>query len=321
MRIDDSINVDKDVILFKDHFSLHTAWQDMSPVIIPSGFTKSFLDGHFSEKDMLEKIVQSYQKVAAENEYIIVEGTGHVGVGSIINLSNAAVAAKIGVDVVLVASGGLGSAHDELALNFSLCQQQGVRVRGVILNRVLEDKRKMILDYFPKSLEKWGIPLIGCIPYNEFLSQPTMQDFANLFNAQLFSGESHLLRHFSNMRLVADSGVMYSTMNLANELIITPASREEIIFLNVEKHRALAESQQDFCGGMILTGMTPPTQAIIETIQTQNIPALYTPMCSFDAMKMITSFTSKIRKEDSLKIEKAINLVERYIDFDVLCKF
>lgn len=322
VKIDEGANVDKDVILFKNHFSLATPWQDMSPVIIPGGFTRNFLDGKFSEQEMLDRIDASFQKISDKNDYVIVEGTGHVGVGTIINLSNAKVAARLGLDIVLIASGGLGSAHDELALNINLCQQQGVRVRGVILNRVLEDKRAMILDYFPKSLKKWGIPLIGCIPFNDFLSQPTIQDFANLFNAQLFSGECHPYRHFSHMRLVADSVVTYASMNTINELIITPASREEIVRLNVEKHRVMTETkQQDFCGGIILTGTTPPSQSLIEKVKAHDIPALYAPMCSFDAMKMITSFTSKIRTEDSLKIEKAISIVENHIDFDRLCDF
>lgn len=320
VKINDLINVDKDVLLFKNHFLMNAPWEEMSPVMIPSGFTRDFLLGKFSENALLEKIENSFKSISSCNSCMIVEGTGHVGVGSIVNLSNAKVAAKLGVDVVLVASGGLGSAHDELALNIMYCQQKGVRVRGVILNRVLADKREMILEFFPKSLEKWKIPLIGCIPYNDFLSQPTMLDFATLFNTQLFSGEDHRYRHFSSLKLVADSGDMYDTMSKPNELIITPASREEIILLNVKKHQEQAESQQDFCGGIILTGITPPSQLIVEKIREQNIPALYTPICSFDAMKMITSFTTKIRTEDNLKIEKAISLVEHHVDFDYLLK-
>lgn len=320
VKIDEDTNVDKDVILFKKHFSMTTSWRDMSPVIIPGGFTRNFLDGKFSEQAMLQSIDTAFQKIASDNDYTIVEGTGHTGVGTIINISNANVAARLGLDIVLIASGGLGSAHDELALNINLCQQQGVRVRGVILNRVLDDKREMILDYFPKSLKKWGIPLIGCIPYNEFLSQPTTQDFSNLFNAPLFSGECHRYRHFSHMRLVADAVVTYAAMNTINELIITPASREKIIMENVEKHRKHLDMHgKDFLGGMILTGTTAPSQAIIEEIRAYEIPALYAPLCSFDAMKMITSFTSKIRTEDQLKVEEAISVVEKHVDFDRLC--
>lgn len=42
---------------------------------------------------------------------------GHVGVGSVVGLSNARVARELGLEIVLVANGGLGSTFDELELN------------------------------------------------------------------------------------------------------------------------------------------------------------------------------------------------------------
>src|SRR5262249_33022420 len=149
-----------------------------------------------------QSIAQAFHKVKAGNSYTIVEGTGHIGVGSLVNMNNAKIAALLGLDMVIIASGGLGSAHDELALNIEMCQHYGVKVRGIILNRVLEDKRDMILEYFPKSLRKWEIPLIGCVPYNAFLSNPTIRDFEILFNTTLLSGDEYRYRHFQNVRLV-----------------------------------------------------------------------------------------------------------------------
>ena len=35
-------------------------------------------------------------------------------------------------------------------------------------------------------------------------------------------------------------------------------------------------------------------------------------------MKMITSYTSKLKKEDTARVEEAISLVEGHIDFDCL---
>ena len=63
-------------------------------------------------------------------------GAGHVGVGSIVELSNAKAAALVGADVVLVANGGLGKAFDELEMNRHVFAQEGVAVRGVVLNKV-----------------------------------------------------------------------------------------------------------------------------------------------------------------------------------------
>lgn len=320
VKIEENITVDKDVELFKKHFRLTASWSDMSPVIIPSGFTRDFLDEKINERTMHKKIIESFEKIYSKSDYTIVEGTGHIGVGSIVNMDNAKVASELGLNVVIIASGGLGSAHDELAMNINMCHRYGIKVQGVILNKVLDDKRDMIQNYFPKSLKKWGIPLIGCIPYNTLLNTPAIKDFEILFRTSLLSGESHRYRHFQNTRLVAGSVEAFRQEMQPNELIITPASRDDIIVASLEKHREYNRKGQDYQGGMILTSIHPPSESILKEIQKENIPILYTPLCSYDAMKMITGFVSKIRTEDTLKVDQAIKLVEENIDFDLLCQ-
>lgn len=320
LKVEDGIMVDKDAVLFKEHFHLPSSWSDMSPVIIPSGFTRKYLDEQFHSEELLKQIKSSFKRISNNNAYTIVEGTGHVGVGSIIDLNNAKVAAELGLDMVIIASGGLGSSYDQLAQNIALCREYGVKVRGIILNRVHDSKRGMILDYFPKALKKWGVPLIGCIPYNAFLSKPTMKDFENLFNTTLISGKQHHYRHFIQKRLVAGSLDAYMQDMVNNELIITPATREDIIEACIDQHEiAWEEDRIDMEGGMILTGRHPPSDTMIEKIQRMDVPVLYASPYSYDAMKMITSFIAKIRMEDLPKIEQAISLTEENLNFDLLC--
>jgi phosphate acetyltransferase len=318
VKIDDSLNVDKDVVLFKEHFHLPFPYANMSPVILPSGFTRNFLNGQIDEKEIQSKISFSFDAISQKSSYTIVEGTGHIGVGSIIQLNNAKVAALLGLDVVIIASGGLGSAYDELALNVAMCQQYGVKVRGVILNRVLDEKRAMIEEYFPKCLKNWNIPLIGCVPYSPFLNSPTLKDFEVLFKTSLIAGEKHHYRHFQHHRLVAGSLDAYHDESVPDELIITPASREDIIFATLQRYQKASELDSKALGGMILTGRHAPSDKAIEAIRAVDMPSLYAPLCSYDAMKMITSLIAKIRLEDTQKIEQAIRLVESHINLDLL---
>lgn len=319
VKISERIIVDKDVVLFKQHFGLSADWSDMSPVIMPAGFTRDYLDGKVNENELVRKIEHSFKKIQSENVFTVVEGTGHVGVGSIIGLNNAKVASLLGLDMVIIASGGLGSTFDELSLNIALCQQHGVKIRGVILNRVLESKREMIQDYFPKTLNKWNIPLLGIVPFNDLLNTPAIEDFETLFNTRLISGQEHRYRHFQHPRLVAGSLESFQDEIMQNELIITPASREDIINKVLEKHEdAKNMNGVDLEGGIILTSKQPPSKTILEKIKNSNIPALYSPICSYDAMKMITHFIAKIRTGDALKIERAIKLVEENINLDLL---
>jgi phosphate acetyltransferase len=313
IEVKKGVFVDKDVVLFKDHFKLSSDYSEMSPVLVPPGFTRNFLDGKIDREQLCNQIKSGYSHLSAQNDFTLVEGTGNIGVGSIINLNNAQVASLLGLDVILVAPGGLGSSFDDLALNCALCEKHGVAVKGVILNRVLPDKREMILHYMTKALSRSNIPIFGCIPFDPFLSNPTMKDFEALFEATLLTGEEHHLRHFKHLRLVATSVETYRELIVPNQLIITPANREDIILATLSHNET-----ENLQTGMILTGDLPPRHFIIEELKKAHIPMLFAPVHSYTAMKMIANFTAKIRKEDLEKIHEAIDLVESHVDFNRL---
>jgi dethiobiotin synthetase len=46
------------------------------------------------------------------------------------------VARALNAEMILVANGGLGSTFDELELNRCMCKEYGVKIRGVLLNKV-----------------------------------------------------------------------------------------------------------------------------------------------------------------------------------------
>lgn len=108
-HLDETIRVDKDVCLVREHFRLHHIdYKDMSPVIIPRGYTKKYVDGEISHQDQLKRIETCFRHVQAKSDIVVLEGTGHCAVGSIVNANNARVASMLGADMVLIANGGLG---------------------------------------------------------------------------------------------------------------------------------------------------------------------------------------------------------------------
>ena len=193
-----NVRVDKDVQLLKEYFKTVGSYKDMSPVIIPRGYTQDYVDGKVTCEEQAEAIRTSYGRIAAEADVVLLEGTGHVGVGSIVEMSNSRVASMLDADMVLVCNGGLGSAFDELEMNRVMCEAHGVRVRGVILNKVLPDKVEMVRDYFGRVMEqRWGLPLLGVVPDLPFLSKCSLGDMCTLLGAEMISGEQYRPMHYS----------------------------------------------------------------------------------------------------------------------------
>ncbi len=312
--------IDKDAVLFKDYFGLSSDYTTISPVHCPAGFTRDFLDEKVAPQKLHDQILASWHKLQSMHDFMLVEGTGHVGVGSLFTLNNASVAKLLGIEIILIGTGGIGSSFDELALNIEMCKSHGVAVKGIILNKVLDDKREMILEYFPKALARWNIPLLGCVPFRPLLSRPTMRDFSNLFKSPFLCGEEHAFRHYQEIRLVAGSLESYLEGMKPSQLIITPACREDIIIAYIGKHLREGRQKRIWESGLILTGQAPPRDEILRRFQSLDTPIIYAPLCSFDVMKKVSTFNAKILRQDTVKVKEAIDTVENHINFDALCK-
>ena len=305
----DDIDVDKDIVLFKDYFNIASLPSDMSPVTFTAGISKKVIDQHISTSLLLESIHSAYQKISKQNDFVLVEGTGHIGVGSVASINNAQVASMLGLDIVLIASGGIGSCIDSIILNLSLCREYNVNVKGIIINKVIPEKLEMIKYYITKYLNTYDIPILGFLPYTQDLSLPTMRDFELLFQTKMHSGESKRLSSFKNPLLVSESRSTFLAQISSHQLIITPVCREDIAYAAIEFYSCNPSSHL----GIILTGDQPISNHLKKALTNVNLPALHAAHSSYEVMSKISNYSVKIRSHDTAKIDTAISLVNKYL--------
>src|SRR5215203_6906139 len=137
--------IDEDTVLMDSVYDLQCPLVDMSPIAVEPDFTRKYLQS--SNYDALVKRIQkAFDRVAWEKDFVLCEGSGHAGVGSVFDLSNAQVAKVLGAKVIIVTRGGIGKPIDEVALNQALFEKEGVKIIGVIVNKVLPDKVDYITD-------------------------------------------------------------------------------------------------------------------------------------------------------------------------------
>src|ERR1700675_2010871 len=113
--IEEGVPADEDAVLMKQVFGLREPIGQMSPVHIPRGFTQSYIEGEVVE-DLPARILAAHAAFA-DRDILLIEGTGHAGVGAVIGLSNALVASILGAPAVIVSEGGVGRPIDEIVLN------------------------------------------------------------------------------------------------------------------------------------------------------------------------------------------------------------
>jgi dethiobiotin synthetase len=131
----------------------------MGPVLFYEGFTKEFLDGQHTTEGLKQKIRESVDALYEGKKFIVVDGIGYPGVGSVVGLSNADVAAFLGLPVLLVGRPGVGDAIDSCNQSRTFFASYGVRVLGVVFNKVPVNDEKHTLAEVREYIPKFYAPL------------------------------------------------------------------------------------------------------------------------------------------------------------------
>src|SRR5436305_5352744 len=116
-------------------YRLNCPLVDMSPIAVEPDFTRKYLQSSNNEA-LVKKIRKAFDRVAWEKDFVLCEGSGHAGVGSVFDLSNAQVEKILEAKVIIVTQGGIGKPIDEVCRNQALFERDGVEVIGVILTRI-----------------------------------------------------------------------------------------------------------------------------------------------------------------------------------------
>ncbi|HSS35109.1 MAG TPA: AAA family ATPase, partial [Patescibacteria group bacterium] len=235
--IEDGVSADEDAVLMREVFGLTDPMPMMSPVHIPRGFTKAYINGDVVE-DLGARVRAAHGQLAERHEIVLIEGTGHAGVGAVIGLSNAVVAAMLEAPAVIVSEGGVGRPIDEIVLNASLFAAHGVPVAGAIVNKVDLDAQPGLGGVLERGLAPYGIPLLGVLPYRPILSNPTLAMVLEGVRGETLHPGPDLDRVIDGVAIGAMEPVHMLERIGPGTLVIVPGDREDAILRLTAAHSA-----------------------------------------------------------------------------------
>ena len=250
--IEDGVPADEDAVLMKQVFGLREPLGQMSPVHIPRGFTQAYIEGDVVED--LPARIRAAHAAFADRDILLIEGTGHAGVGAVIGLSNATVAAMLGAPAVIVSEGGVGRPIDEIVLNAALFERHGVKVAGAIVNKVDLDAKPGLARTLERGLARHGIPLLGVLPYRPILSNPTLAMVLEGVHGETIHPGPDLDSVIGGIAIGAMEPEHMLQRIGPRSLVIVPGDRIDVI-------NAILGARHDGCGaaatgalGLVLTG-------------------------------------------------------------------
>ena len=310
--IEEGVPADEDAVLMKSVFGLTEPLARMSPVHIPRGFTQAYIEGRVVE-DLPQRIRAAHESFADERDILLIEGTGHAGVGAVVGLSNAVVAAMLGAPAVIVSEGGVGRPIDEIVLNAALFERHGVQVAGAIVNKVDLDAKPGLAQTLEQGLALHGIPLLGVLPYRPILSNPTLAMVLEGLHGETLHPGPDLDQVIGGVAIGAMEPEHMLQRIGPNSLVIVPGDRSDVIEAIVRVHGAGEGSDAI---GLVLTGGYPPNDATIAAIRGADLFATLVPEDTYVVASAIHDLLVKTHPADAGKIAEIKALVWEHLFID-----
>ncbi len=316
------LRVDKDALLFSKSMEFALEAQVHSPVIIGSGITAKYLDNP-EAFDFRTPIQKASRLLQAENDFVVYEGTGHPGVGSVCDCSNAQVAKMLDASVVMIVEGGIGSTIDKLNMNLALFRELRVPIKGVIVNKVLPDKLLKVKKYVGMYLDKLGIPLLGALPYDRTLSSPIMSTIRLAVRGKTIIHRESMDNKVEN--IVSGSLLARREIeDLSNLLVVVSRSDLEVAINSLCRIFEEEKLPGSTLSGIVVNVETDYNGELQEELPCHDflvahkIPVVSTTLDTYGAATKINQMEVKINIRTPWKVRRAVELINEYVDLDII---
>ena len=305
--------VDMDAVLMARVFDLGDDFDVMSPLAFHRDFTRDFLSGTISVAEIYRSVLHARDELEKKYDFLVIEGAGHGGVGSVIGLNNAQAAALFDAPVMIITGGGIGSAIDAVQLNVALYRQERARMKMVLINRLLPDKREMSLDSLCNAFSPLGIAVFGGFDYSPILANPTLEHVSALLKIQLTGDQEARRRIIHHIQLgAASSQRVIDELKEATLLVVT-SSRDELIVTLASLYHIPAFRQKIV--GLVVTGRHPMARVSQQILEDSRLPYIRLHEPTSKAFSTLVEDVSKITAVDEEKIAWIKDHAERHIDF------
>jgi BioD-like phosphotransacetylase family protein len=311
----DEQKIDEDTVLMDRVYQLNCPLVDMSPIAVEPDFTRKYLQS--SNYDALVKRIQkAFDRVAWEKDFVLCEGSGHAGVGSVFDLSNARVAKLLEAKVIIVTQGGIGKPIDEVSLNQALFEKEGVEIIGVILNKVTPDKLDTVTDFARRGLKRKGLELLGVVPHHAILTRPTMDQIQEELKAEMLN-RSEQIQNLVSEVVVGAMAVQNAMAHFrSGVLLIASGDRDDIVLAAATTLFGQAES----LAGIVLTGQLRPSPSLLKVIRAVPFPVLLAAEDSYVVASKVHDLIVKTRPNETQKISLIRDLIAKNVDVNRILK-
>ena len=313
----DGASVGEDSFLVNTSLGLHSELKYATPFAMSSGASEKFLeDGH--PVNIRGKILKAFRHLAADTDMVVVEGTGHPGVGSVFGLCNASVASLLDIPVLLVLDAGIGRTIDRFTLCNSLFHDRKIPLLGVVVNRVRKSKMEKVKKYLDPWFSERGIPVFGYIPYVTSIARPSLSMLGRELGLEAviswkpdpYMPVEGFITAFGSIR-----EILIDINENPDSALLISATRLEVIDALIT--RRLSGVLEKGPGAIVICGsFTEHDSYLVEACRKLDIPVYRTAKNAGDSASILNRRVFKVEPGESVKISEIVETVRDNVDLE-----
>lgn len=291
--------IDRDITLIKNTLKLQKPLADIAPPIKERigtfQFGKKFLEDPMFYRNA---IVESYNKIKDEYDFIIIEGRHRIQSLFTFKLDAITLSKDLNSKILLISNAVI----DEIILQKTLIEAMQAKLLGTVFNNVSLPMYEKIKGELVPMLDRNKIKFYGSIPENLILTSPTIAEYCEALGGQLLVGEEYTDKLIESVHIGAmstDSALKFLKRH-RNYALITGGDRSDLIYRAFETGLSL----------LILTGNLYPDVKILIRAEEKKIPVLLVPHETVVAYNICWTVKAGITPQQTNKIELVKQLVK-----------
>lgn len=275
--------------------------------------------------DLMEDIVRRFQQTAEGYDVMIVEGMVPTRYVSYASRVNTQLASSLDADIILVSSAedeSLQAIADRIEIQAQFFGGlQNPRLLGVILNKVrAQNADSLILQLKEHStlFKQNSFQVIGCIPWEDSLNDPRMNDVAALLNATVIHAGNGEKRRVQDIILFARAAPNSVELLRPGVLVVTPGDRDDIIMA-----ACLAVLNGVPLAGLLLCSDFAPDPRVLELCRgaiAKGLPIYSVSTNSYNTATNLHRMNREIPLDDHERAETVTNFVASHLRQELLVK-
>ena len=303
-----NVLTDEDVLFFRKVMSLEDPPEDMCPVVITQELIEDVLEGAVGS--YMDKMLRSYEKVARDKDVVLMVGLGGLRYGRFIGAAMADFIEKTDARVISIdIPRYLDQSIDGMLAAKALL---GERLLGAVFNRLQAGRMELCKTLVADYLKKRGIDILGLIPEDPVLRAVSVRELKDAMGGEVICCPEkldELVERFGIGAMNVESAVRYMR-KMRNKAVIVGGDRSDIQLAALETSTKC----------LILTGDLYPDDLILGKAIAMGVPIMVVKGDTQSVVEKVESLLGHISLRAESKVARAVEIVEREIKFDAICR-